>query len=285
MRSLPVPGETVIATSALPGFGGKGANQAAAAARLGARTCIVAAVGTDEDGTAAVADLRQNGVAVDRVRRIPHVLTGEAIVLVGDSGENLIVVVPGANGRLTGADVAADLRALALAPDDVVLSSAEVGDDCVSAAAEAAAAVGARIVLNLAPVRALADWMLTPHTVLVLNEVEAVQVTGSGSAAAALELLAGRAGAVVVTRAARGALAAQCGRVIEVGAPRVRAVDSTGAGDALCGAVAADLAYGRPFADAVRTGVLAGAVAVTGLGARGCLATREMLASLAADAK
>jgi ribokinase len=104
----------VIAGAASSGFGGKGANQAVAAARLGAPTSIVAAVGADQAGSAAIADLRGNGVAIDRVRRTPRALTGEATVLVGDNGENLIVVAPGANALLSAADVAADLSSLVL---------------------------------------------------------------------------------------------------------------------------------------------------------------------------
>jgi ribokinase len=280
MQRLPVSGETVIAHAASTGFGGKGANQAAAAAMLGARTCLVAAVGTDPAGRAAIADLHERGVAIDRIRQIPGELTGEAIVYVADDGENLIVVVPGANARLTGADVTADLSALALEPNDVVLTCAEVNDDCVKAAVSAASAASARIVLNLSPARPLAAWMLTPHTVIVLNEVEAAQVTSARSAEAALALLVSQAGAVVVTMGAQGALAAEGEQLIKVAAPRVPLVDSTGAGDAMCGAMAADLADGASLAESVRTGVLAGAVAVTALGARAAVATRALLANV-----
>jgi ribokinase len=279
MQTLPVPGETVIARATSSGFGGKGANQAVVAATLGARTSLVAAIGADAAGSAAIADLREHGVGIDLVRRIPEELTGEAIVCVADDGENLIVVIPGANACLTGLDVAADLSALALEPSDVVLTCAEVSDDCLRAAVSKASAACARIVLNLAPARALADWMLTRHAVIVLNEVEAAQVTRARSASAALDLLGAQVRAVVLTRGPLGALAADSGQVIEVPAPRVRLVDSTGAGDALCGAIAAELAGGAFFADAVRTGVRAGAIAVTAPGARGAIATRAMLAS------
>ena len=279
MQTLPVTGETVIGHPASSGFGGKGANQAAAAAMLGARTCLLAAVGTDAAGSAAIADLRERGIAIDRVRRIPGEPTGEAIVYVADDGENLIVVVPGANARLTGADVAADLSALSLEPNDVLLTCAEVSDDCLKQAVSAASAASARIVLNLAPARPLADWMLTPHAVIVLNEVEATQVTSARSAEAAVAMLVAHAGAVVVTLGAHGALAAEGEQLIEVTAPRVPLVDSTGAGDAMCGAMAADLADGASLAESVRTGVFAGAVAVTALGARGAIATRALLAN------
>lgn len=279
MQTLPLPGETVVARATSSGFGGKGANQAVVAATLGARTSLVAAIGADAAGSAAIADLREHGVAIDQVRRIPEELTGEAIVYVADDGENLIVVIPGANARLTGLDVEADLSALALEPSDVVLTCAEVSDDCLRAAVFAASGACARIVLNLAPARPLADWMLTRQTVFVLNEIEAAQVAQARSAAAALDLLVAQAGAVVVTRGAQGALVAHGKQVIDMPAPRVRLVDSTGAGDALCGAIAADLAEGASLAEAARTGVRAGAVAVTALGARGAIATRAMLAN------
>jgi ribokinase len=277
--ALPGAGETVIAASVSLGFGGKGGNQAAAAARLGAATWMIAAIGDDAAGSSALADLVTHGVRVERVRRPAGTPTGEAIVVVDDHGENLIVVVPGANALLSGANVTADLGALDLGVDDVVLTSAEINDDCLAAAETVVRRFGSRIVLNLAPARPLAEWMCAPHVVLVVNEPESMQVSGASSPTAALDSLASRVGAVVVTRGSHGAALAQGGTVLELAAPAVDVVDSTGAGDALCGALAAELAIGRQLAAAVRTGVLAGAVAVTAAGARGALATRAALAS------
>lgn len=273
-RTLPAAGETVIAQARTDGFGGKGGNQAAAAAQLGAETWLIAAVGDDAVGRDALDDIARYGVHVDRVRPIHGKATGEAIVVVDDHGENLIVVVPGANAALAAADVAADLAGLSLVADDVVLSSAEIGDDCVRAAATACASAGARLVYNLAPARPLADWACAPHVVLVVNEIESTQVSGAATAAQALVELAERVGAVVVTRGERGARLAQGRSRLDLPAPAVDAVDSTGAGDAFCGALAAELAVGCPLTDAVATATAAGSIAVTAAGARGALATR-----------
>jgi ribokinase len=276
-RSLPAAGETVVAHGRTDGFGGKGGNQAAAAAQLGAETWLIAAVGDDAAGRDAAEDLAQYGVHVDLMRTVHGVTTGEAVVVVEDDGENLIVVVPGANAVLSAGDVAADLASLGLAVDDVVLISAEIAEDCVRAVIMACSAAGARVVYNLAPARPLADWACAPHVVLVVNELESIQVSGAGTAALALIALAERVGAVVVTRGKRGARMTQ-GRVgLELSAPRVDVVDTTGAGDAFCGALAADLAAERRLTDAVATATAAGSIAVTGAGARGSLATRAGL--------
>jgi ribokinase len=275
VSGLPTAGETVIARSASIGFGGKGGNQAAAAARLGAATWMVAAVGDDVAGSDTLADLIAHGVRVEHVRRLAGESTGEAVVVVDDHGENLIVVVPGANARLAGTNIMAALDALELGADDVVLTCAEISDDCLEVAASVSSRASARMVLNLAPARPLAQWMCAPHVVLVVNELESVQVSGARSPSSALDSLGSRVGAVVVTRGAEGAVVVEDGSLTEVTAPRVNVLDTTGAGDALCGALAADLAEGCSLLEAVHTGVRAGAIAVTALGARGALATRE----------
>ncbi|WP_405007395.1 PfkB family carbohydrate kinase [Kitasatospora purpeofusca] len=290
---LPAPGETVLAAGAAQGFGGKGANQAVAAAAMGAPTCLVARVGADAEGRAALADLRAAGVATDAVRTDPDAPTGLAVVLVDPAGENSIVVVPGANARLTGAEVAQALAELALTSADTVLTSGEVPEECIRATASALPA-GPRWIHNAAPAGILPDWSGPGlrRPLLVANAVEAAQLTGRpapgtgttdstgddstgddgrDSTATTATALAALGDGAVVTLGAAGALVAAGGELHHVPAPEVAVVDTTGAGDVFCGAFAARLAQGASLPEAAATAVAAGAFAVTALGARGAL--------------
>jgi ribokinase len=276
--ALPAPGETVLASGAALGFGGKGGNQAAAAARFGAPTWLVAAVGDDGEGALAGADLRRFGVAVDYVRVVAGQPTGQAAVLTGPGGDNLIAVAGGANLALTGVDVRSALAGLGLAAGEVVLVSAEVAEEVAQECAAGGAAAGGRVIYNVAPARPLSGWVAEHRPLLVLNEVEAAQVGGVADAVEAAARLAGVSGGAVVTRGALGAVCAAGGAVEVVPAPvPPRVVDSTGAGDAFCGVLAAALAAGWPLLRAVRTAVAAGAYAVTAAGARGALPRPEDL--------
>ncbi|WP_328953788.1 PfkB family carbohydrate kinase [Kitasatospora purpeofusca] len=296
---LPAPGETVLAAGSAQGFGGKGANQAVAAAAMGAPTCLVARVGADPEGRAALADLRAAGVATDAVRTDPDAPTGLAVVLVDPAGENSIVVVPGANARLTGAEVAQALADLALTSADTVLTSGEVPEECIRATA-AALPAGPRWIHNAAPAGVLPDWSGPGlrRPLLVANAVEAAQLTGRSAdtaettnetsettdstgddsrdgttttAATTATALAALGDGAVVTLGAAGALVAAGGALHRVPAPEVAVVDTTGAGDVFCGALASRLAQGASLPEAAATAVAAGAFAVTALGARGAL--------------
>jgi ribokinase len=266
---LPGPGETVFAGTMSAGFGGKGANQAVAAARLGAHVALVAAVGTDDAGAAALADLAAEGVDTSGVAVLAGEPTGHATVLVDPTGENAIVVTPGANAALTAATVTEHLDRLEPGPHDVLLVSGEVPVDC----AEAAIRTGITAVYNLAPFRGLHDWLADLRPIVVLNETEAAQAAGTSRPADAAAGLAARFGAVIVTRGAAGALLVDGDGAHEVPADPVEPVDTTGAGDAFCGALASGLAAGRPLRAALAVAVRAGTIAVTGHGARGRLAT------------
>jgi ribokinase len=272
---LPGAGETVLAATMSTGFGGKGANQAVAAARLGARVGLVAAIGDDDAGAAALADLAAEGVDPGGVVVVAGQPTGRATVLVDPAGENAIVVTPGANTTLDAATVTERLARFDPVPGaDVVLVSGEVPAAC----AEAAARAGVRTVYNLAPFRGLHDWLADVRPLVVLNETEAAQAAGTARTADAAAHLAGLFGAVVVTRGAAGALLVSGNDVHVVSAHRVEPVDTTGAGDAFCGALAVGLAAGLPLRAAVAAAVRAGTIAVTGAGARGRLATPADLA-------
>ncbi|MFD8785717.1 PfkB family carbohydrate kinase [Kitasatospora sp. NPDC059599] len=273
---LPSPGETVLADTATRGFGGKGANQAVAAARMGAATHLVAKIGHDAEGEAALADLHGAEVETGAVLTHPDAPTGQAIVMVDPSGENSIVVVPGANAHLTPEEVTAALGRLRLLPVDVVLTSNEVPAACIRATAAALPAAGpsggTRWLHNTAPAGALPDTGPTGRRPLVVaNAVEARQLTGAADVTEAARLLADRAEGVVITLGGDGALVLTDGRSSRLPAPAVRVVDTTGAGDAFCGALAAGLARGADLPGAAATAVAAGAFAVTALGARGAL--------------
>ncbi|MCX2970951.1 MULTISPECIES: ribokinase [Streptomyces] len=272
----PAPGETVLGSDLAVHPGGKGANQAVAAARLGAATGLLARVGDDAHGRLLTASLREAGVATGWLLTSRTAPTGVALIAVDAGGANTIVVSPGANARLTPADVAAAGEALAAA--SVVSLQLEVALETVSAAAAAAAAAGTRVVLNASPPAALPPEVLAACDPLVVNEHEA-RLLLAGESGAGGERGGDPAGwadglrrlgprSVVVTLGAGGALAASAEGTAHVPAPAVVAVDSTGAGDAFTGALAWRLARGDTLADAVRLAVRVGALTVTRAGAQ-----------------
>jgi ribokinase len=268
--SLPAPGETVTGGTFARHGGGKGANQAVAAARLGAAVALVGAVGDDDLGSAALAELSAEGVDVARVRRLPGLATGVALIVVDAAGENAIAVASGANARVDAAAVEAGLAGLLGLPGGVVLLGHEVPADAVLAGARAARAAGWVPVLNPAPARELSDELLALGPLLTPNASEAAALTGEGDPGAAAAALARRTGApVLVTLGAAGVLLHDGGREERIPAPAVDVVDTTGAGDTLNGALAAALARGASLVDAARSAVAAAAQSTTAPGARG----------------
>jgi ribokinase len=265
---LPSAGETVAGSTLTRSQGGKGANQAAAAARLGAHVVMVGSVGDDGPGREAIDDLEGYGVDCSRVRRGSRP-TGVAVVLVDAHGENLIAVVPGANADLDPAAVADAVSGVA-APGSVVLACLEVPLESVEAAAFAARGSGCRFVLDPAPARPVSDELLGLCDVLTPNEHELAVLTGSGPE----DLLDRGVPAVVVTQGERGASLYRRGRpVFTQPAFRVAGVDSTGAGDAFNATLAWALASGCRLEEAVLLACAGGALATRGLGARASLAT------------
>ncbi len=269
--TLPAPGETVLGGEAAVGSGGKGGNQAVAASLLGARTALVARVGDDDDGRALLADLAEARVDTSEVLPTSR-RTGLAFVMVDATGENSIVVAPGANDLLA-ARVTARVAGSRLAPQGVLVTQAEVPPDAADAAIRAASASGRRAVLNLAPFRPVADDVLALCDPLVVNESEASallgrEVLGPEGARAAVAELVGRCRSVVVTVGAAGAVVGDAARVEHVVAEKVDVVDTTGAGDAFTGALAAALSSGCDLVAAVGVGVRAGTFAVQRPGAQ-----------------
>jgi ribokinase len=278
---LPGRGETVIGRAAEVAPGGKGANQAAAAGHLGPGVHMVGRVGDDPAGHRQLAALAGSGVNVSQVRPVAGVPTGSATIPVEDgTGENLILVVPGANAELAPADV--DVESVRRA--SVLLLQLEVPLDAVYAAA---AAAGGTVVLNPAPPLPLPEELLALVDVLVPNEHELVQLTGAAAGARTpAELVALARGivgpVVVVTLGARGALLVRRDGTSPVlqAPPLVAPVDSTGAGDCFCGALAQALARGEELGPAVRYAVTAAALSTTGPGARGALPDDDAVRAL-----
>ena len=278
----PEPGETVTDAELTLLPGGKGANAAIAAARLGAEVSMLGRVGEDAFGAELIKNLRENGVDVEYVRATPDAPTGSAFITVTPDGENAIVVSPGAN-RSFGPDEVEE-AAENLRETGVLVAQLEVPAEAVERAAKIATQSGGRFVFNLAPAREVRESLLRLSDPLVVNETEARFLLGEdapdpeGLAAKLLDL---GSASTVVTLGASGAVLASGGTTRHFPAPKIEAVDTTGAGDAFVGALAARLAGGASLEEAVPYAVLAGAAAVAQAGAQGSLPTPEVVEKLA----
>jgi ribokinase len=272
---LPAPGETVLGGRFATHDGGKGANQAVAAARAGATVSMIGAVGTDAHGDRSVAALADEGIDTSRVRRAEGEPTGVAIIAVGPRGENQIVVAPGANGSLELEE--AD-RAL-IREAGAVLTNHEIPPATTLDALRTAHEAGVTAILNPAPARALSSEVLSLGPILTPNEHELIVAIGNDITGAALDELAARhRGPIVVTQGPAGALLVDGGRRERFEgrlAPHV--VDTTGAGDAFCGVLAARMATGSSLDDAIVAANAAGALAVGAAGAREGMPMHEAL--------
>ncbi len=263
VRELPRPGDTVLGDRLLTIQGGKGGNQAVAAARLGALVRMIGRVGADSFGPSLISGLRDDGIDTSGVVVDESEPSGAALIVVDASGENVIAVAPGANSRVGGDDLAR-LRA-GLSAGDVVVMQLEIPLDTVLAAIDVAHAAGARVLLNAAPSGVLAGQAMPNVDVLIVNEGEAAELGGDS--------LRRAVGALVVTLGVAGSIVYEGDRETRLEPHRVEAVDATAAGDAVVGAAAFALARGASVVDAVRLGNAAGAAAVTKMGARPSLPT------------
>ncbi|MEQ8817073.1 MAG: PfkB family carbohydrate kinase [Thalassobaculum sp.] len=262
---LPGRGETVLAPGMTVRPGGKGANQAAAAARAGASTLFLGCIGEDAAGGDVLAALAETGCAVSRVRRLPGV-TGTAVVMVEAGGENQIVVASGANLSVT-ADL---LDAVPLGPGTTLVCQMEIPPDQTAEALRRARAAGARTVLNLAPARPVTAAALAEVDMLVVNKPEAESLEGqAGTPLGLARTLAARHDLTcVVTLGREGAIAAgPDGNAWSVGVLAVEAVDTVGAGDAFVGVLAASLDGGATLPEALHRASVAAGLACTREGA------------------
>jgi ribokinase len=280
----PEPGETVTDAQLSKGNGGKGANQAAAAALLGAQVAFLGRVGDDGFGEPLVEALAEKGVDTSLIEATPGSSTGTAVITVTPDGENDITVAPGANRSLTTEDV--DAAAEAIGGSRVLVAQMEVSPEVVQRAVEVAVRHGVRAVVNLAPPFGVPRELLEQLDPLVVNEHEAAFLLGErvegvdGAISAAGELLTLGPRSVVVTVGKDGAVFSDGDSTKHLPAPDVDVVDTTGAGDAFVGALAASLARGDSLESAVAYAVRAGAAAATRVGAQGALPTTDVVDSL-----
>ena len=280
LTRLPAAGETVTNGTLLVNHGGKGANQAVAARRLGAEVRLIGCVGDDASGRAVRAALNAEGVGTAGVATATAVATGTALILVDGEGRNQIAVAPGANRGLTVAQVRE--RGDDFAWAEIVVASCEVPLDTVRCALELARRRGIATILNPAPVPEVGLDFLELVDYLTPNAGEAARLSGvAGDAAAAAALRERGARCVVVTLGERGVLACREGAPRHVPAFRVDAVDTTAAGDAFNGALAVALTEGRALTAALRFASAAAAVACMRRGAQASLPTRDEVQRLA----
>lgn len=288
--AFPAPGETILARDFEVALGGKGANQAVAAHVAGARVEFVACLGDDTSGGFASDTLERLGLPITAIRRIPDAATGVAQITVAGSGENTIIVTSGANLDLTPALIDAERERIDAA--SVVLTQGELAVATIEHLARVSNELGTRFMLNLAPPAPVSAEAIGLADPLVLNEHEARAVGIGTDAPADLSLddwrslaasaAGGIARSIVVTLGAAGAVAADTSGSWAAPAPRVTAVDTTGAGDGFTGTLAAFLAEGRPLPEALGLAVVAGALAVQARGTVDSYAPRaEVLAAAA----
>jgi ribokinase len=272
MERLPRPGETVTEAEFAQVFGGKGANQAVAAARAGGEVAFVSCVGDDAYGAQVIESLRGDGIDTRHVFREEGVPSGTALIMIDAAGENCIAVAPGANYRLAPEHV--DRARDVIEEAAVVIAQCEIRSETLDHVIDLGARLGKLVVLNLAPARPLSDASLARLGGLAVNETEAEFLTGravktdSEIEGAATTLLGRGPKMVIVTLGARGAWVAVEGHQGLVPGFEVEAVDTTAAGDVHCGAFGVALVEGEPLLDGVAFANAAAALSVTKLGAQ-----------------
>ena len=282
---FPKPGETVIGSDLLTIPGGKGANQAVAAARLGANVAMIGRVGDDLFGRQLQDNLAADQIDLRHVKVTPDTASGVALIVVDESGQNSIVVSSGANARVTVADV--DSAAKTITTADVLVLQLEIPLDAVAKAAQLARQSGVQVILNPAPATKLPAELLALVDILIPNESETTTITGlpTGSQeeieSAAADLLAAGVSSVILTLGEKGAFIAQEGTTRHIPALIVeQVVDTTAAGDAFVGGLATAIGEGKSITEAVSWGNATGALAVTRAGAQPSLPIRKEVEKL-----
>ena len=282
---LPAPGETILGGEFFMNPGGKGANQAVAAAKLGGEVVFVAKVGDDIFGQEAVQGFKNEGINTDFIVVDPRNPSGVATIMVDDQGENCIAVASGANGTLSPADIDKALARIDAA--DVLLMQLETPIPTIDYAASAGSEKWRTVILNPAPAQALSDDLLAKLDVITPNETEAEILTGikventTDAEKAALALREKGVGTVIITLGSQGAFVVADSFTGMVPVRKVNAVDTTAAGDTFNGALAVGMANGLPIEAAVEFANKAASVSVTRLGAQASAPRLEELEGLA----
>ncbi len=274
---FPQPGETISGGDLQIIPGGKGANQAVAAARQGTSVSMLGRVGNDSFGPELINNLKQNHVDTSHVQIDSQSATGTAIIVVDPNGQNSIVLSPGGNGQVSDADVAS----VSFSDYKLLLLQLEIPIETVTSAAQRAKESGLRVLLNPAPARSLSDELISLSNFILPNETELSLLTNqsvhdiSSAEKAAKTLLERGAQNVIVTLGANGALIVSSQQVTYVNTYKVEVVDTTAAGDAFIGGFASALLQNKSLEEAVSYGCACGALATTKFGAQPSLPTRE----------
>lgn len=282
-HKFPAPGETILGGRFLMNAGGKGANQAVAAARLGGVVAFVGKIGDDIFGKQAVQQLEDEGINVDFVAVDPENPSGVAMITVDRNAENSIVVAPGSNGTLTPADF--DKATTKLDESDFVLMQLEIPIPTVEYIARKAAQKQKKVILNPAPAASLSGELLKNLYLITPNETEAelltgIKVTDEVSALkAAASLHEKGVGAVIITMGAAGAFLSEGGNAEMIKAPKVEAVDTTAAGDTFNGALAVALAEGKTLTESIAFANKAASISVTRIGAQSSVPYRKEISN------
>ena len=279
---LPIPGETILGGIFLMNPGGKGANQAVAAARLGGDVTLISKTGNDVFGKQSVVLYNSENVNTDFISSDSKLPSGVALITVDSMGENCIVVASGANANLKPADI--DKAIKAIESCNIVLMQLEIPLETVEYVAELASAKGKIVILNPAPARALSNALLKHLDLIIPNKSEAeilsgIKVTDIETAKQAADIIAKKGvDNVVITLGSQGALIREKDTFQFVAAHKVEAIDTTAAGDTFCGALCVGLSEGKSILEAVKLAVKASAITVTRMGAQSSLPYRSELA-------
>lgn len=281
---LPVPGETVIGGTFFMNPGGKGANQAVAAARLGGKVTFIAKTGNDVFGKQSIELFNSEGINTDKILSDSKNPSGVALITVDRNGENCIVVASGANASLSPSDIEAAKDEIE--NGEIVLMQLEIPIETVEYATDMASKKGIKVILNPAPARALSDKLLKHLFIITPNKSEAeilsgIKVFDWESAKKAAEVIRAKgANIVVITLGDLGALVCENGLFHEVKAVKVEAIDTTAAGDTFCGALCVGISEGKTIVDSVKMAAKASALTVTKMGAQSSIPYRSELSTL-----
>lgn len=277
-KKLPLPGETILGGTFFMNAGGKGANQAVAAARLGGNVTLVAKVGNDIFGTQTISGLKNEHIITDYVFIDETTPSGTALIMVNEEGENCIVVAPGANGQLLPPDIE---QVTNMSDAEIILMQLEIPIETIEAVAKIAKANKQKLIINPAPAQKLTDELLDGLFLITPNETEATLLTGikvedeATAAQAAAVFLNKGVQNVIITLGKQGAYFKNADSTLKIAAPVVMAMDTTAAGDTFSGALTVALTEKKDWASAIKFAVEAASISVTRMGAQASVPYRK----------